>query len=89
MVRWCKDAVLAVLVCLVLLAMTGCATQPEVRVVQLPEPPVIVRPTLPTEALEPGMPAGKVLELHREAIVVLQGYARELEAALNAYRKSR
>lgn len=73
---------------LLILLLTGCATtQIEYRVADIPEPPVIVRPELPVLNTKPGDDAGTVLQLHRETIKLLQGYAKELEAALNAYRK--
>ena len=74
---------------LLILALTGCACKPviEYRVADIPEPPVIQRPELPVLNSRSGDDAGTVIQLHRETIKLLQGYAKELEAALNAYRK--
>lgn len=74
---------------LLILLLTGCATTTRVEyiTVQPPEPPVIERPALPVLNIQPGDDAGLVLQLHRETIKVLQSYAKELEAALNAYRR--
>lgn len=68
------------------LLLSGCATT-EYRVVDVPEPPVIKRPDLPVLSATKDMDAGTVLQLHRETILVLQAWGRELEAALDAYRK--
>lgn len=73
---------------LLILLLAGCATtKVEYRVADIPEPPVIQRPELPVLNTRPGDDAGVVIQLHRETIKLLQGYAKELEAALNAYRK--
>ena len=70
-----------------MLALTGCASAPNVRIADVPEPPVIARPDLPVLNITATMDAGQVLSLHRQTIKILQAYAAELEAALNAYRK--
>lgn len=65
----------------------GCATQPEYRVVDIPEPPVVNRPELPVLTITKDMDPGTIIQLHRETIKRLQAWGLELEAALNAYRK--
>jgi hypothetical protein len=74
---------------ILILLLAGCASTPQVeyRVIDVPEPPVIQRPELPVLNIKPGDDAGTVLQLHRETIKVLQSFAKELETALNAYRK--
>lgn len=74
---------------IVMLALGGCASAPKVeyRVADYPEPPVIQRPELPVLTITKDMPAGEVIQLHRQTIVILEGYAAKLEAALAAYRK--
>jgi len=71
--------------------LAGCATSPparvEYRIISPPEPPEITRPVLPVSRLQPGMDAGTVLQLHRETIVVLIGFVKELEVLLDAYRQ--
>ena len=67
--------------------LVGCASAPELRVADWPEPPVVDRPELPVLSLTPDMDAGTVIQLHRETIKRLQAWGLELEAALNAYRK--
>lgn len=71
--------------------LVGCACNPEIRVeyVKVPpaEPPVITQPVLETDYIKPGDDAGKVLQAHRLTIKMLQQYALELDAALDAYRK--
>lgn len=72
---------------LICILLAGCASKPEVRVMDWPEPPVINRPELPVLQATPDMDAGTIIQLHRETIKVLQAWGLELEAALNAYRK--
>lgn len=76
-------------VLLLALLLAGCASAPtvEYRVAEIPEPPVITRPELPVLNMPSGADAGTVIQFHRETIKILQAYAKELEAALNAYRK--
>lgn len=66
----------------------GCATT-EVRyvVAEVPQPPVIARPSLAVADLKAGDDAATVVRLHRTTIMQLQQYAAMLEEYLNAYRK--
>lgn len=83
-----EDIRVAFYVFVILWFLTGCATtRVEYRTADIPEPPVITRPALPTDGLTAGQDAGTVLQLHRETIKVLQSWGKELEEALNAYRK--
>lgn len=74
---------------LIAVLLTGCAstTKIEYRVADIPEPPIINRPELPVLNISSGDDPGFVIQLHRETIKILQSYARELEVALDAYRK--
>jgi hypothetical protein len=75
-----------ILICLLL---SGCATWgTKIEYVEVPPkaPPVIERPVLETDYIKPGDDAGKVIQAHRLAIIQLQKWGMELEAALNAYR---
>lgn len=74
--------------CLVALALTGCAhTQVEYRYVDLPEPPVIARPDLKTQTLKAGDSPATVVQAHREDVLNLQSWGKQLEAALDGFRK--
>ena len=77
------------LIIMLLMLLAGCATAPQIeyRVADYPQPPVIERPALPVETITKEMTPGEVIQKHRETIIVLEGYAQKLEAALNAYRK--
>lgn len=85
--HWVKDWYTAILIALLLMVISGCATQPEVRYEKLPEPPVIERPRLDTEDLNTSMDPGTVIQLHRQTIIKLKAWGLELEKALDAYRK--
>lgn len=83
-----EDSALAIAIALILLILSGCAhTQVEYRYVDLPEPPVIARPDLKTQSLRPGDAPADVIQAHRSDIVSLQSWGRQLEAALNGYRR--
>jgi hypothetical protein len=73
---------------LAILLLTGCACKPviEYRYVKMPEPVRIERPAIIALNIDESQDAGTVIQLHRETIKVLQGYAKELEVALDAYR---
>ena len=81
-----QDAWLALRIAIVLIILTGCAAT-EPRIAKLPEPPVITRPALPTDRIDTTTPPGEVVQLHREAILVLIAYAKELEAIIDSYRR--
>ena len=85
--HWIKDWYTAILIALVLLAISGCAHQEQTRYEKAPEPPVIERPKLDTDDLNSSMDAGTVLQLHRSTIIKLKAWGLELEKALDAYRK--
>lgn len=75
-----------ILICLLL---SGCSLfQPRIEYVQIPPkaPPIIERPMLETDRIKPGDDAGTVIQAHRLAIIQLQKWGLELEAALDAYR---
>lgn len=76
-----------ILLTLILLA-SGCATTEFVRVAPQ-EPPVIARPQLEIENLASGDSPARVLQAHRIAILQLQQWGLELEAALGAYRSKK
>ena len=79
---------MAKLILALALLLAGCSTtKVEYRYLEVPEPPIIERPLLETEDLNKGDNPGVVIEAHRRAILRLQAYAMELEAALNAYRR--
>ena len=67
------------------LLLTGCATTQYVAAPTI-EPPVIARPELDVDYLKPGDDAGTVIQAHRLTIIRLQGYAKQLEAIIDAYR---
>jgi len=72
--------------------LAGCAA-PDPRIVEIPvaaevpEPPVIERPRLPLEDLTPDAKPDEVMRSYRATVEVLMQYARDLETALDAYRK--
>lgn len=70
------------------IALTGCATKPEIeyRYLKAPTPPVIARPELEVLKLKSGDTPAAVIQAHRLDILSLQRWGLELEAALNAYR---
>lgn len=77
---------------LALLALSGCATQTRtVRVeipvaAECPAPPGIARPYLPSADLATENP-GDVIRACVGTVEALQGYAMELEAIVNGYRR--
>ena len=91
MVEFLNDCIRAVIIGVALIVLTGCGhmTKIEYVTVDPPEPPAIKRPELPVLSAQPGDDAGTILQLHRETIKVLQSYAKELETALNAYRRKK
>ena len=70
------------------LLLTGCATTQYVAAPTI-EPPVIARPELDVDYLKPGDDAGTVIQAHRLTIKKLQSWGLQLEAALDAYRKTK
>ncbi|MEM1055167.1 MAG: hypothetical protein AAGI52_06545 [Bacteroidota bacterium] len=53
-----------------------------------PEPPALLRPSLPIQSLDSTATPGVTARAYVASIVALMGYVRELETLLNAYRRS-
>ena len=51
-----------------------------------PPPPAAVRPLLPVARIDSTTSDGEVAQLYAATVLVLQGYAAELERLLDAYR---
>jgi len=83
--RFLEDLYLALLLGIVFLIIGGCATQPEVRVTKVPEPPVIVVPEKPT--IPAGSKPDDVVRAIRLYILSLEEALEEAITALNVYRQ--
>lgn len=84
-----QDMQLTFIIFLLLTLLSGCATQVEYRYLELPEPAVIARPELATQNLKPGDTPATVLQAHREDILNLQSWGKQLELLIDGYRKKR
>lgn len=77
---------------LALLMLSGCSTmgvpvQVDVPVMAPPPAlPKIERPVLPIDQLVPGSDPGRVMRSYAATVMILQGYARQLEVILDGYR---
>ena len=87
----------ALLLALLAVVATGCTrtravTRTEVVEVRVPvavapaSPPDVVRPALPIALIGEETTDGEVAQLYVATVLVLQGYAAELERLLDAYR---
>jgi len=94
-VKACLDwvAILTAAMAVVLaLSMFGCARPvvvQEVRVpipVPCPEPPAVVRPTLPIFKIPKDAPPSEVVRAYAVSFQLLIGYAESLETILDGYR---
>ena len=92
-----RALLLVVLACAAVAVLGGCTRARtvtrtevvEVRVpipVEAPAPPLLVRPALPIAELAPSSTDGEVARAYLATVVLLQLYAAELEALLDAYR---
>lgn len=76
-----------------LLMLPGCSTmgvpvQVDVPVIASnPPPPKIERPALPIEQLHAGSDPGLVMRSYVATVIILQGYATQLEEMLDGYRQ--
>ena len=79
-----------VLVVFMWLSLSGCATKPEIRTeyvtVPVAPPPEIKRPVLAIDDLKTGDGPDVVIRAYSITIKTLEGYALQLESALNAYK---
>ena len=78
-----KDGILAVLIAIVLLLLSGCQTMS--KVAEMPEPPVIsvpVRPSIP-----PNTPPDIVVKTTMDYILQLEAALKRAVSALDIYRK--
>lgn len=82
-----KDVWATIVIFLLLMLMVGCATKVEYRYIDLPEPAVVARPDLKTQNLKAGDPPATVIQAHREDVLNLQSWGKQLESLLDGYRK--
>lgn len=85
------------LIVLAAIGLAGCATKPArvvtdtvtvtIPVLYCPAPPEFARPELPLDQLRAGqgLSDGELAQAYNATIVALQGYASELETALQGY----
>lgn len=78
-----KDSILAVLIAIVLLILSGCQTVP--KVAEVPEPPIITQPARPN--LPINTPPDIVVKSTMDYILQLEAALKQAIAALNIYRK--
>jgi hypothetical protein len=90
---WAETVLYALLIAVFLalwLSLGGCATKPEVKTeyitVPVAPPPEIKRPALAIEDLKTGDGPDVVIRAYSITIKTLEGYAMQLESALNAYK---
>ena len=89
---WAETVLYAVLIALFLalwLSLGGCAPAPvktEYITVPVAPPPEIKRPALAIEDLKTGDGPDVVIRAYSITIKTLEGYAMQLESALNAYK---
>lgn len=65
----------------------GCCPPPEVVPAPCPPPPVVLRPVSRVDKLRPEAPLEEVARAYALDLAESLGYASQLEAALDAYRK--
>lgn len=68
-------------------AIAGCAPRPTVVPAPCPPPPVIPKPISRVDKLPPDAPLDVVARAYALDLAEALGYAAQLEAALDAYRK--
>lgn len=78
-----KDGILAVLIALVLLLLSGCITKP--KVAEVPEPPVISVPNRPSIPLNTAPDV--VVKTTMDYILQLEAALKKAVSALDIYRK--
>ena len=78
-----KDGILAVLIAIVLLLLSGCQTVP--KVAEVPEPPVISIPARPSIPLN--TPPDVVVKTTMDYILQLEAALKQAVKALDIYRK--